>query len=54
MGGAGDNMMWNNNGMWTPGPGMNFGLQPGQGFHPMMGGWGPVPPGMMGQMGPMR
>ena len=59
LGGGGDNMMWNNTGMWpqgmapAPGAGMNFGMQPGQGFHPMMGGWGPMP-GMMGQMGTMR
>ena len=33
--------------------GMNFGLQPQQAFHPMMGSWAPVP-GMMGQLGAMR
>ena len=55
LGGAGDSMMWNNGGMWgQPPPGMNFGMQAGQGFHPMMGGWGPVPGMMAGQMGAMR
>ena len=57
----GENVMWNNGGIW-PGHhamngmnGMNFGLQPQQAtaFHPMMGGWAPVP-GMMGQVGAMR
>ena len=41
-------------GVWPPGMnGMNFGLQPQQAFHPMMGSWAPVP-GMMGQLGAMR
>ena len=62
----GENMMWNNaglhggvqggvqGGVWPAGMnGMNFGLQPQQAFHPMMGSWAPVP-GMMGQLGAMR
>ena len=48
----GDSMMWNNQAMWGGGMG-GFGMQGQAPFHPMMGGWGPVP-GMMGQipMGP--
>ena len=59
----GENMMWNNGGLqaglqggvqggvWPAGGGMNgmnFGLQPQQAFHPMMGSWAPVP-GMITQ-----
>merc|ERR1719233_1226758 len=40
--------MWNNQAMWGRGMG-GFGLQGQPPFHPMMGGWGPVP-GMMGQV----
>jgi len=43
----GDSMMWNNNAMWAGG--LGFGVQGQQPFHPMMGGWGPMP-NMMGQV----
>ena len=54
-GGGQENMMWNTGGVWpATAPGMNFGLAPGQGFHPMLGGWGPVPGVVPGQLGAMR
>ena len=61
MGGAGpasEAAMMGFGGMWPAQAGAGHpGMQGfGQGFHPMMGGWGPVPghPMMAGQMGAMR
>ena len=34
-----------------PHPGLNFGLPPGQGFHPLLGGWGGM---VQCQMGTLR
>ena len=60
MGGAGagsEAAMMGFGGMWPQAGAGHPGMQGfGQGFHPMMGGWGPVPGHhmMAGQMGAMR